>query len=200
MFLAALVLAIAATTGTCAEVPLFARFAAEAPELRAYTVPLETAVAVHKLLTFHVRLSGSVSYDGPGGVTLRMDRVPAEDRALFAHIGSPRTWPRDYQLQLLGTSTANGQAIYHIAGTPRESSSGVERFVADVNEDGSLIASQWFLRGGGTIKSTLENQIVGGFILPKHQLADIDVGGYKIHADMTYGQYLLNDAAVTAQR
>ncbi|MBV8148477.1 MAG: hypothetical protein JO092_05240 [Candidatus Eremiobacteraeota bacterium] len=199
MFLGALVLAATIVASSCEQVPLFAQFASQGDSLRGYTVPLETAVAIHKFLTFHVKLSGSVAYEQPGKVTLSMQRVPPEDRALFADVSAPRTWPQNYDLRVIGTSTNNDQKIYHMTGVPR-GQSGVDHFLADVKQDGSSIAAQWFLRGGGTIVSTIENQNVGGFMLPKRELADIDASGYKIHVEITFGDYILNGPVALAPR
>lgn len=66
---------------------------------------------------------------------------------------------------------------------------GVDRMTADIYGDGGQIKAEWYLTGGGTIKSTIQTQAIRGYVLPKREQADIVASGYRIHADMSYGNY-----------
>lgn len=173
-------------------VPLFAQFATEDPALRSYIAPLHISVAIHKLFTFHFGLDGTVYFRRPGRLAMTMQKVPEQYQKLFAKLGTPRTWPQTYDLQIVGTDeTASGQKIYHVHGVPFESCE-IDHMDADVGPSNTPVKVTWTLRDGGTIVSTIESTTVGGYSVPKEQHADINAGGFKIHADMLYGDYEVN--------
>lgn len=191
--LAPLVIAVLGLSpNTVQRVPLFAQFANEDPALRSYSAPLHVSVAIHKLITFHVGLDGMVYFRRPGKLAMTMQRVPEQYQKLFAKLGTPRTWPQNYDIQVTGTDeTSDGQKIYHVRGVPFNSCE-IDHLVADVGPAEMPVKATWFLRDGGTIVSTIESTTVGGYVVPKEQHADINAGGFKIHADMTYGDYDVN--------
>src|SRR5579872_1449733 len=131
--------------GSCEKIPLFARFAADEASLRSYAVPVHTAVALHKLITFHFGLNGTVYFKQPDRIALNMHMVPAEYRQLFADLGTPRIWPQIYDLQVVGSETTGTRTTYHLKGVPKQSSD-VTSMLADVSDDGSPIVAQWVLR------------------------------------------------------
>ena len=191
--LAPLIIAVLGLSpNTVQRVPLFAQFANEDPSLHSYSAPLHISVAIHKFLTFHFGLDGTVYFQRPGHLAMTMQRVPEQYQKLFAKLGTPRTWAQNYDLQVTGTDEGpDGQKIYHVRGVPLTACE-IDHMVADMGPATMPVKVTWFLRDGGTIASTIESTTVGGYSVPKEQHADINASGFKIHADMTYGDYELN--------
>jgi hypothetical protein len=182
----------AATLSASDQVPLFARFLVDGASLQSYRVPIHARVTLHKIVSVHVNLNGEMQYVRPDRLLLTIGRVPEQQRQFFVKLATPRTWPLNYDLQLTGTSAINGLIHYAIHGVPKHADDGVDYLVANVSNDISpTIDATWFLSGGGTITMRIETAMIGGYVLPVRQNADIKLPGYKIHADISYGEYLL---------
>lgn len=187
-----LLVALGMSTNPSSQVPLFAEYGNEAPPLRSYSVPVHIDVAIHKLFTFHFGLNGMVYYRRPGKLAMTIDRVPEKYQRAFAELGTPRTWPQTYDLEVLGKDVTSGHCVYHLRGTPLQPND-VDYMLADVPSDSGPVTAVWYLRGGGSISSTFDMAMVGGdYIMPTEQHADIDAQGFKLHADLTYGDYDIN--------
>lgn len=179
---------------TLAKVPLFSRLSAEGATLHTYTVPVSLAVSVHKLIfTFHFTRNGTIRFAQPDTLIASIDSIPKRYTDIFGQLGTPRTWPLIYDLTVLPATTVNGQQTYRLRGVPRQPSD-VEYVLIATSDDTTAIAARWSLRGGWSISETIETTLVDTYAVPKRERADIVGGGYKIHSDMTYGDYLLNDA------
>lgn len=185
-----LMLALAMQQTSANQVPLFAQYGSQGMALRSYSVPIHIDVAVHKLITFHFGLNGTVYYRRPGRLAATIHDVPEKYQRGFAELGTPRTWPETYDMQVVGKDVVNGQCVYHLRGTPLEQND-VDYLLADIS-DGAPIKATWYLHGGGTIKSTFEMTNIGDYSMPKQQQLDIDAQGNKVHAQITYGDYDLN--------
>lgn len=172
-------------------VPLFAQLANEDPSLRSYSAPLHARVAIHKLITFHLGMNGTVYFRRPDHFAVAIDSVPEKYRKVFAELGTPRTWPMTYDMQVTGVDNNGGEKVYHLCGTPR-TADDIDHMVADVGDPGAPVKAVYFMRGGGTIDSTTDFTTVGTWQVPKSQHADIDVGGVKLHVDLDYGDYEVN--------
>jgi hypothetical protein len=202
-------LAVTTLAGTLGAVPapvqsaasamqVLARFTAPDAAVQSYTVPVHIDVRVRKLLTFHFGLDGTQSFKRPAQLSLDVARVPAEGRKLFAELGTPLTWPQQYDLHLIsGSGTDRGP--YRLEGVPKKPS-GVARMIVDVDADPSApLHAQWWTHDGTTVDMRITESSGGGYALPKHSEADLDVSGTKIHASIDYGAYSVNDALAQAK-
>ena len=61
------------------------------------------------------------------------------------------------------------------------------------------IAGQWIMRDGWTVNATIVTENVGGHLLPKEQIAEITGHGYRIHTDLTFGDYQFSGVATAAR-
>ena len=183
-------LALAMQASSSNQVPLFAQYGSQEMALRSYSVPIHIDVAVHKLFTFHLGLNGTVYYQRPGHLAATIHDVPEKYQRGFAELGTPRTWPQTYTMQVVGKDMVGAQCVYHLRGTPLQQND-IDYLLADI-PDGAPIQATWYLRGGGTIKSTFEMTNIGDYSMPKEQKLDIDAQGNKVHAVITYGDYDLN--------
>ena len=181
-----------------ANVPLFARFASDGTRLRSYVVPVHANITVHKVISIRARLAGNMRYAKPDRLLLTLNRVSPEQRRVFARIATPRAWPQFYNLHLLRTVSINGRKHYMIRGTPQNPSDPVDHLVADVPDGATpVLYAQWFLRGKGTITMHIQTATVNGYVLPVRNQTDINVPGYRVHADVNYGHYDLRDTRVS---
>ncbi|MBV8599979.1 MAG: hypothetical protein JO359_00295 [Candidatus Eremiobacteraeota bacterium] len=193
------VLIAALGASSLASVPLFASIRSEPSQLQGYSAPVHADVTLHKLFRFRFGLDGTISYKHPDRLDLTMNRVPPKYQRLFADLGTPRTWPATYNLQVTGSHLAAGRVVYELAGTPRRPSD-VDHMTAEVSDLSTPVRAEWYLHDGGTIAMTIESQSVGDYIVPQHEQADIDVDGFKVHCDMSFGPYRLDERNVAESK
>jgi len=172
-------------------VPLFAQYASEDPSLRSYSVPLHATVSIHKLFTFHMGMNGMAYFRSPDRLAIDIRGVPEQYRKTFAKLGTPRTWPESYDMQVVGVDGTGEDRTYHLRGTPYHSCE-IDHLEADVGGLNAPVKATWYMRDGGTIAATIEFTTAGPYSVPKAEHADIDSGGFKIHADLDFGDYEVN--------
>ena len=198
-------IALAASLGAAPTIPappvtpteVLARMTRGDAGIESYSVPVRINVRLHKLISVRFHLSGTQYFKRPDHLALDLHAVPAQYRQLFAELGTPLTWPSLYDLRLVA-STAQ-PATYQIEGIPKHRGD-VERLVVDIDGDASApLHAQWFCRGGGTIDMRItEQEGAGGYDLPQHAEADMNFGGYAVHATFQYGTYAVNEAMADA--
>lgn len=163
--------------------------------IESYSVPLRIDVRLHKLISLRFHLNGTQYFKRPDRLALDLHAVPAQYRELFAELGTPLTWPSLYDLRLVA-STAQ-PATFQIEGIPKRHGD-IERMVVDVDASAPLHV-HWFCHGGGTIDMRITQQEgLGGYDLPEHAEADMNFGGYAVHATFEYGTYAVNEAVADA--
>jgi len=184
------------TAPTPAASQILARIAQRDAAIESYTVPVQIKVSIHKLFTFHIALGGTQKYLEPAAVTMDVRRIPVQGRKLFAEIGTPLTWPRQYDLRLVATNGAAGG--YELEGVPKQPSDIVRMVVDAADQDGRLHA-RWWMRTGSTIDMLVTEQTISGYELPAHADAELTLKGMKIHAAIDYGAYTVNEAKVATR-
>lgn len=184
-------------TATPTATQVLARFTDRDAALQSYTVPVHIDVRVRKLLTFHFGLDGTQSFKRPAHLSLDVQRVPPQGRKLFAELGTPITWPQQYDLHCVSGSTERG--AYRLEGVPKRPGD-VARMVVEVGADPSApLHAQWWTHDGSTIDMRITEDASAGYRLPKHSEADLDISGTKIHASIDYGTYAVNEAIADAK-
>jgi hypothetical protein len=176
---------------------VLARYTGHDASLQSYVVPVHIDVRVHKLFTFHFGLDGTQSFKRPAKLALDVQRVPPQGRKLFAEIGTPLTWCQQYDLHLVSGNVEHGP--YRLEGVPKHPGD-IARMVVDVDGDpSSPLHAQWWTHDGSTIDMHITEAASGGYELPKHSEADLDISGTKIHASIDYGSYAVNEAIADAK-
>jgi hypothetical protein len=177
-------------------IPIFAQFIADGTRLRSYIVPVHAHVTLRKLIVLHVLLNGTIKYTQPDEVALTLPHVSQQQRNVFAKLSTPRTWPENYNLQVTGPTIVDGHAHYIIHGLPKNPNDAIAFLSADVSDEtAAQIRVQWHLSGSGTITMLIDTARIAGYVLPVRQRTDIHVPGNNVHADMRYGEYVLNASA-----
>jgi len=158
-----------------------------------FAVPVHIDVRVHKLLTFRMGLNGMEYFKRPNKFALEMPRIPEQSRRVFGELGTPLSWPAQYDMNVLGSTVADGRTTYHLRGVPK-SPNDIDHMLLDLDGDPAVpLHVQWFLHDGGTIAMTIRSEFDGMHELPKHADLDLTTGGYKIHAAIDYGNYVVNE-------
>lgn len=186
-----LVVALGMRAPSLEQVPLYAQYGSEEPALRSYSVPVHMAVSFRKLIMWHFGFNGMVYFRRPAKLAMSIHDIPEKYQHAFAELGTPRTWPQTYAMQVVGKDVVGGQCVYHLRGTPLETND-IDYMVADVAGNDAPVKATWYLRGGGTIDSTITFSSVDDYMMPKDQQLDVDAQGFKIHVDLSYGDYDLN--------
>jgi hypothetical protein len=161
--------------------------------LDSYAVPVHIDVRVHRLFTFHVGLNGMEYFKRPNKLALEMPKIPDQSRKVFGELGMPLSWPAQYDMSVAGTTETDGRTTYHLRGVPKHAND-IDHMVVDLDADPAApMHAQWFLRDGGTIAMTIRSAFDGTHELPKHADLDLATSGYKIHATIDYGAYVVNE-------
>jgi hypothetical protein len=164
--------------------------------IESYTVPVRIDVRLQKIINLHFHLNGTQYFKRPDRLALDLHAMPEQYRELFAELGTPLTWPSQYDLRLVPSAAL--PVTYQIEGIPKRSG-GVERLLVDIDDSASTLHAQWMCRGGGTIDMHItEQQGANGYDLPERAEADISSGGYLVHATFQYGTYAVNENVADA--
>jgi hypothetical protein len=162
--------------------------------LDSYTVPVHIDVRVRKVFTFHLGLNGMEYFKRPNKLALEMPRIPDQSRKVFGELGTPLSWPAQYDMNVAGTTVADGRTTYHLRGVPKRAGN-VDEMLVDLDGDPAApMHVQWLMHDRSTIAMTLRSAFDGTHELPKHADLDLVAGGYKIHAAIDYGAYTVNEA------
>jgi hypothetical protein len=185
----------AATTPSATEI--LARVTGRDAALQSYSVPVHIDVRVRKVIMWHFGLGGMQYFKRPDRLALDVQRIPPQGRKLFAELGTPLTWPQQYDLKLVGADGDRGP--YRLEGVPKRASD-VTRMVVDIGGDPSApMHAQWWTNDGSTIDMQITEQAAGGYELPKHAEADLNITGTKIHASIDYGPYSVNESVANSR-
>lgn len=180
-------------------VPLFARSAADGISLHVYTVPIHVTARVRKFVfNFRFSQNGQVAFEEPNHLSISIESVPARYANIFTQLGTPRTWPMDYDLHLRGHVSAGGRDMYELTGVPREPSD-VDQIVIRTSEESQPVEVQWILHDGWTINSTIELEAVENYLVPRRERAVITGHGFKITCEMLYGDYTMNGESIATR-
>lgn len=180
------------TSPSAAEV--VARMSASDSLLETYSVPIHIDAKVHRLITLRFGRDGTVFYKRPDHLALSMRSVPDGFRKLFAELGTAQTWPSTYEMTIVDAVNENGREIYRLKGVPKQAGD-VDHVLLDVSgEDFAATRARWQCKDGSTIDMTFQNESAGGYPLAKRAEADMVLSGWKIHATLEYGAYVLNES------
>jgi len=161
-------------------------------QLTSYVVPLHIVARVHELITFHVKLDGTVYFKRPGRVALDMHLVPQQYRRVFAALGTPLLWSHNFQFNTESVSH-EPRTWYHLRGTPRVANGAIASVLLDVPEDRSEpMSAHWTCADGTTIAERVFAGSDGTYSLPRRAEVELTVDGAHVHADLQYGDYALN--------
>jgi len=157
-----------------------------------YSVPLHIDAKVRRLITLRFGVDGTVYYRRPDHLAIRMNRIPSGFRKLFTELGNAQTWGATYDMTFLDALKDGNRELYRLKGVPKQGGE-VAQVLLDVSAaDFTPQRAQWVCHNGSTIDMTFANETIGGYELAKHAEADMVLLGWKVHADLNYGPYVLN--------
>jgi hypothetical protein len=119
-----------------------------------------------------------------------MPSIAKQFRYIYSGLGTPLTWPLQYDITLQQDQSVNGS--YVLKGVPKNNP-GISYVLLTV-ESTTLAPTQaqWFYANGGTVSIQYENSSASGYLLPSLETIDIAFPDYKVHATGHYGQYIVN--------
>lgn len=163
--------------------------------LQAYDVPVTIHAVVKKFISIPFTLSGERYFAAPDKEALKLRSVPAIAKAfsnIYSSLGTPLTWPKTYDLQVVTPDHVTSQPAYELHGTYKRSSS-VDHILLDVDAATyDPVEVRWFYRNGATIVMNVQEQNIGNFRLPAVENVDVHFPGYSGRATITYGAYNIN--------
>ncbi len=173
------------------------KMAAANADLDSTSVPIHFDVQIRKPLSIELPLDGTGYYQRPNKSALVMNSVPAIAQAFkktYSGMGTPETWPHQYDLTLVPPDQTNNAAVYELKGTPKNSGSNVDHVLFDVDRATlAVVRSRWYYHNGATIDMTIDNALVSGrYHLPKTQTLEIVFPSYAGHAVAQFGDYSIN--------
>lgn len=194
ILLAVAFLAVGAGPPTADDV--IGRMAAARVSLNSYSVRVGFDFDIHAFLRLRFSPQATYYFKRPDKNELVFDSLPPgaqQFQRFFGSIGTPETWPKTYDISLTGTSGAGAGARYLLRMVPKDRSSNVDHVDVIVDSENlGVVKEQWFYRDGAGITMDQVNERVGGYVLPKEQIADFNFPSYKAHAVSTFDGYHLN--------
>ncbi|MBV8645480.1 MAG: hypothetical protein JO225_16370 [Candidatus Eremiobacteraeota bacterium] len=171
---------------------ILARVTERDAQVESYSAPVHIDARFHKLFTFHFHFNGTQYYKRPGKMAFDVRAIPSQYRKLFVELGTPMTWPALYNLRVVDAPVAS-TAGYRLEGVPKHACE-VRSMLVDVDDEQTApLHVFWTTKDGATIDMHITQQVVAGFQLPAHAEADIAESGFKVHATIDYGPYVLNE-------
>ncbi|MBV8282246.1 MAG: hypothetical protein JO347_09320, partial [Candidatus Eremiobacteraeota bacterium] len=140
-------------------------------------------------------LTGVRYFQLPDKEALVMHSVPAVAKSfekIFAGLGTPETWPAQYDITLVPLDPPANATTYELRGVPK-AGGNVDHILLDVSQTTyEPLRARWFYKNGATIGMTIQNSLAGNYLLPKTETLDIDFPSYRAHAVASYGDYSIN--------
>jgi len=172
------------------------RMVANREGLNSFTVPIAFSISVHEIVSVSISPTGIRYFQRPDQEALIMHKVPGPAKSfqrIFAGLGTPETWPSQYQISLVTPDLASGNGIYELRGVPNKGGS-VDHILLDVSQTTyEPVKARWFYKNGATIVMSIVNAMAGDkYLLPKTETLDIHFPSYKAHAVANYGEYSIN--------
>lgn len=163
--------------------------------LQAYDVPVTIHAVIKKFISIPFTLSGERYFAAPDQEALKLKSVPAIAKAfsnIYSSLGTPLTWPKTYDLQVVTPDHVTPQPAYELRGTYKHSSN-VDHILLDVDAATyDPIEVRWFYRNGATIVMNVQEESIGNFRLPAVETVDVHFPSYSGHATINYGAYNVN--------
>jgi hypothetical protein len=184
-------------TGAPTASEILERMTAAAAGLNALSVPIHFDVQIHKPLSIELPLDGTGYYQRPDKSALVMQSVPAIAQAFkktYGGMGTPQTWPQQYNLTLIPPDQTSDSNVYELKGTPKNAGSNLDHVLFDVDRaTAAVVRARWYYHNGATIDMAIDNTLVSQrYHLPKTQTLDIVFPSYAGHAVAQFGDYSIN--------
>ena len=181
--------------------------AADAPGLQSYTVPVRFDVHLHKPIGTHSRVDGTANFEKPGRGALAITKATGIIGGFFRGIYHldlvPQTWPANYHVLSVATSSDDGIATTTLTAQPKTGDDIAEVQFRLAGHPLTPVAALWTYVNHATIALTFVNGRAGAYTLPTSATVSVDMPKYKLDATATYGTYALNapiDPSVFATR
>lgn len=173
------------------------RMTASRKDLNSFSVAIHFDITLHEVVDVGLGLDGVQYYEQPDKEALIFNSVPvmAKDfQRLYPHIGTPQTWPVQYDISIVDASPSDARA-YGLKLVPKRPGN-VDHVLLDVDKGTfAPTRSVWIYRNGASIDMDILNKLVTTkYTLPSIETVDISFPQYKAHAVAHFGDYTINRA------
>jgi len=170
--------------------------AARADGLGSYSVPLTFQVHLLRPIGARARVGAIAYFKAPAQSALATTEAPPPIGNFFK--GSyaidmvPQAWATKYRVGAVTTANADGVATYVLQALPVPAGP-IDRVVFHIAQsDFAPLSAEWTYHDRSSIRLTFVNQHIGVYILPQTATIAVDMPGYALEADASYGTYALN--------
>jgi len=166
--------------------------AAAAQGLTSYSVPVHFDVHLHRPIGIKSGVEGIVYYKAPLAA-IALTKVPGPLGGIFKHSYTldlvAQTWPSKYVVNSATQAEAGGG--YVLQAVPANDPA-VDHVVFGVSAEYEPVSAQWYYKDGSSIRLTIENQHVEGYVVPQSETISVAMPKFGLDAVATYGPYAIN--------
>lgn len=175
---------------------ILSRMVANYGGLKTYEVPVTIDAHIHKVVTLPVSMTGTRYFKLPDREALKMNSVPSiakEFQNVYSSLGTPVTWPKTYNIDIVTPSVSTDRPIYELRATYKHPSN-VDHIALDVDAATfDPIQARWYYKNGATILMNIQEQLVQGkYRLPQRETLEVHFPQYSGDAAVSYGTYIVN--------
>ena len=170
--------------------------AASADGLHTYSVPVHFDVHMHRPVGVRAGVEAIAYYEAPSHAKLAITKIPGIIGGLFK--GSyqldmvPQTWPAKYVVNAVSRERIDGAPVYILDAAPRVTDVIYRVLLSVTQTDYLPVAATWYYRDKSSIRLSLSNRRVSGFMLPGAETIAVEMPKFGLDAVGRYGDYALN--------
>ncbi|MBV9103599.1 MAG: STAS domain-containing protein [Candidatus Eremiobacteraeota bacterium] len=186
-----------AAQGTVAPDAIVAHVVAANPSLQSYQARVHVAVHMQSFPFLAPRLEGSSYFKRPDNYEVVFDRIPSYAKGfdrLYADIGDPTSWPRRFNMTVIGERTVDGHTdtvlrlVQKVRGMIDHEDVAIDEGAWRIDQ------MEWHYYNGGAITMTQQFAHAGSWSVPVAQHAVIHIPYVHAVADARYDDYRTNVA------
>jgi hypothetical protein len=164
---------------------------------KTYAVPIRFAVRLHRPISIRFRTSATSYFKAPDRQALVLMHSAGLVGKLFnrkyPNLDTlPQAWPGEYDVHKVTPLEEDGVEVYRLDAVPKYTGD-ITRVTFDLVKDGLRPrAAAWYYKDGSTIRLTVVNQVVGGYVLPRREHVSVAMPHLALDATGEMGTYELD--------
>jgi len=164
--------------------------------MQSYQVPIVMSGSVKvSFLSVPFRMDGTEYYEAPDKQALHLNNVPPPARGFentVSNMGTPATWPLNYDITLKGTQPYGKHTAFVLVGTPKRGGN-VKTMTMFVNvKTYAIEAVNFAYNNGASLVVSLSHHGLSPFHQATSATVDARFPGYTGSAQIFYGTYKFN--------
>jgi hypothetical protein len=162
-----------------------------------YSVPLSFAVHLLRPFSVHFKANAIVYFESPDKQALVITSLPRMIGRLFSRSYAgvdtiPQKWSGRYHVFSTTLVDHDGAPAYLLDTTPTYVGE-ITHVTFELLENGLVpVGVEWFYNDGSTIRLTVVNARIDGYVLPQHEEISVVMRRYAVDARGDSGTYAIN--------